>query len=56
MPVRHLIKSNITISVATEHPKHPSMKVMVETKKQTRRPKISEKRPYNGWKAVLVIR
>jgi hypothetical protein len=56
IPVRHLIKSRKMMSVATEHPKHPSMNVMLQTKKQARRPSISEKLPYRGWKAVLVIR
>jgi len=41
---------------ATEQPKHPTMKVTVEMKKQIRLPNISEKRPYSGWKAVLVSR
>lgn len=44
------------MSCATEQPKQPSMKVTAEMKKQTRRPKMSEKRPYNGWQAVLEIR
>jgi hypothetical protein len=30
--------------------------VTVDVKKHARRPKISEKRPYSGWNAVLVIR
>jgi hypothetical protein len=30
--------------------------VIVDTKKHTRRPKISLNLPYSGWKAVLVIR
>jgi hypothetical protein len=42
--------------VAVAHPKHPSKNVRVETKKHTLLPKISEKRPYKGWNAVLVIR
>jgi len=41
---------------ASEQPKHPTMKVTVEMKKQIRRPNMSEKRPYSGWKAVLVIK
>jgi hypothetical protein len=42
--------------VANEHPKQPAAKVLADTKKHALRPKISEYRPYNGWKAVLVIR
>jgi hypothetical protein len=42
--------------VAVAHPKHPSENVRVETKKHALLPKISEKRPYKGWKAALVIR
>ncbi len=41
---------------ATAQPKHPTAKVMVEMKKHIRRPNMSEKRPYSGWNAVLVIR
>lgn len=43
-------------SFATAHPRHPRRKDIVEVKKQVRRPKISEKRPYKGWNAVLVIK
>ena len=32
------------------------MNVIVAVKNDVRRPKISEKRPYSGWNAVLVIR
>lgn len=48
--------SRTSILLATEQPKQPTMKVTVEMKKHIRRPNISEKRPYNGWKAVLVIK
>ena len=43
-------------SRARPQPRQPKAKVTVDTKKQTRRPKMSEKRPYSGWKAVLVRR
>jgi len=39
-----------------EQPKHPAKKVTVDMKKQTRLPNMSEKRPYSGWKAVLVTK
>jgi len=45
-----------TTSVARPQPRHPTAKVVVATKKHIRLPKMSEKRPYNGWKAVLVTR
>lgn len=45
-----------TTSRATAHPRHPVKKVIVAVKKQARRPRRSEKRPYRGWKAVLVIK
>lgn len=48
--------SKKSILGAMEQPKQPSMNVMVQTKKQARRPKISEKRPYKGWNAVLEMR
>ena len=32
------------------------MNVIVAVKNDVRRPTISEKRPYSGWNAVLVIR
>lgn len=41
---------------ATPQPRQPIMKVIVAVKKEVRRPKISEKRPYSGWNAVLVMR
>jgi len=41
---------------ATPHPRQPSEKVIVAVKKQARRPRTSEKRPYSGWKAVVVMR
>lgn len=40
----------------TEQPKQPTMKAMVETKKQILLPNMSESRPYSGWKAVLVTK
>jgi hypothetical protein len=55
-PVRALIKFSVTTSGARPHPKHPSRNVAVATKKQVRRPKMSENRPYRGWNAVLVIK
>ena len=45
-----------TTSGANPQPKQPIKNVIVAVKKQTRRPKISENLPYNGWKAVEVIR
>jgi len=50
------IKFSSVIFLAAAHPRQPSMNVTVETKKQTRRPNRSEKRPYSGWNAVLVMR
>lgn len=55
-PVKARMMSSVNMFGATAQPKQPSMKVIVDTRKQTRLPKMSENRPYNGWKAVLVIR
>ena len=55
-PVRHLIALRKKIVLAAAQPRHPNIKVTVDTKKQVLRPNMSENRPYNGWKAVLVIR
>lgn len=55
-PVNALIQFKSIISPATPQPKHPREKVAVDTKKHTLRPKMSEKRPYRGWNAVLVTR
>lgn len=55
-PVSPLIRFNPTTSRATPHPAHPSMNDTVAAKKHARRPKMSENRPYSGWKAVLVMR
>jgi hypothetical protein len=41
---------------ARPQPRQPKRKVIVAVKKHTRRPRMSEKRPYNGWKAVVVMR
>jgi hypothetical protein len=45
MPVSHLIASRKRMSVATEHPRQPSMNIVADAKKQTLLPNISEKRP-----------
>lgn len=55
-PVSALIRFKVITSGARAQPKQPSRKVMVAVKKQVRRPKTSENRPYSGWNAVLVIR
>ena len=55
-PVKALMRTSMIMLDATAQPRHPSMKVTVDTKKHTRLPKMSEKRPYSGWKAVLVMR
>jgi len=41
---------------ARPQPRHPKEKVIVAVKKQARRPRTSEKRPYKGWNAVVVMR
>ena len=56
IPVSARIRFNVTISRATPQPIHPAMNVIVAVKNDVRRPKMSEKRPYSGWNAVLVIR
>lgn len=56
IPVNARMRFKNITSFATAHPRHPRRKEIVEVKKQVRRPKISEKRPYKGWKAVLVIK
>jgi len=55
-PDNALIRLSSIMFRAAAHPRHPSMNVTVDTKKQTRRPNRSEKRPYSGWNAVLVMR
>ena len=45
-----------TTSRAIAQPKQPRRKQKVAVKKQGRRPNRPEKRPYSGWKAVLVIK
>ena len=55
-PVNARMQFIRTMLLASPHPKQPAAKVMVETEKQMRRPKMSEKRPYSGWNAVLVTR
>jgi hypothetical protein len=55
-PVTARMMSSISMLPATEHPKHPTMKVTVEMKKHILRPNMSENRPYKGWNAVLVIK
>jgi len=42
MPVNALMALRNKMFVASEHPKQPVAKVMADTKKQARRPKISE--------------
>lgn len=55
-PVKARMLLSRMMSLATPQPRQPSAKVTVEMKKQTRRPKMSDTRPYRGWKAVLVTR
>jgi hypothetical protein len=55
-PVNALMQMRKIIFPAAPQPRHPREKVIVDTKKQILRPKRSEKRPYNGRKAVLVTR
>lgn len=55
-PVNARIKLTARMFVPRPHPRQPVANEKVETKKQTRLPKMSEKRPYNGWKAVEVIK
>jgi len=55
-PVKALIMTSENMVGAAAQPKQPAMKVTVETKKHTLLPNMSENRPYNGWKAVLVMR
>jgi hypothetical protein len=56
IPVRHLMAFRSKMWLAAAHPRHPSIKIRVAMKKTLRLPIISEKRPYNGWKAVLLMR
>lgn len=51
---RMMLRLNILSAIA--HPRQPIPKVIVEMKKHIRRPNMSEKRPYSGWNAVLVIK
>lgn len=44
-PVTARITMSVHMLPATEHPKQPVMKVMVEMKKQMRRPNMSENLP-----------
>jgi len=55
-PVNARIITSCNMVCAAEQPKHPVMKVIVDTKKHILLPNMSENRPYNGWKAVLVIK
>jgi hypothetical protein len=55
-PVTARIMLSVNMLSATEQPKQPTIKATVEIKKHIRRPNMSEKRPYSGWNAVLVIR
>jgi hypothetical protein len=55
-PVSPLMRFRKMILGARPHPRHPSKKVIVAVKKHARRPRMSEKRPYKGWKAVVVMR
>ena len=55
-PVNARIALTVMTFVARPQPRQPAANVIVETKKHIRRPKMSEKRPYNGWNAVLVTR
>jgi len=45
MPVRARMKLRKTIFGAIPQPRHPIKKVVVDIKKQMRRPRMSEKRP-----------
>lgn len=40
---------------ASPQPRQPPRNVIVATEKHVLRPRISEKRPYSGWKAVKVM-
>jgi hypothetical protein len=55
-PVSALMQMRKIISLAAPQPRQPRENVTVDTKKQILRPKISERRPYSGRKAVLVTR
>lgn len=55
-PANARMMSSISMLSATEQPKQPIINVTVDIKKHIRRPNMSENRPYNGWKAVLVMR
>jgi hypothetical protein len=55
-PDNALMQLRKIIPFAAPQPRHPRENVTVDTKKQILRPKISERRPYKGRKAVLVTR
>ena len=55
-PVSPLMRFRKMILGARPQPRQPKRKVIVAVKKHTRRPRMSEKRPYSGWKAVVVMR